>query len=280
MVWSTNQTRTHKANIMKHYNSIIKDNNPSFSIWQRWEKLITNNTSHQTRKHIFIEKEFMTPGQCLSPVNTLSRLLAINSPVCSPLMLYFLSYKSYWHKISLHFVPRLSSTSALLTRVNTAKGAKESSKVNTHPSLFCAAAAVKRNTRQRKWLHRSEIHLPNKYGAPQIFRAKTCWSRSCSSSTVLLQMKVSHRTRCPCFRGITSCGGIWQIVPPLSYAFSALLAIAFLLLNHKVPLGIKEGIITEHLTGQDDLFSPPIPATIGTLEIWIQNKEESIYQTE
>lgn len=274
MVWSTNQTRTRKASIMKHYNSIIKDNNSSFSIWQRWEKLITNNTSHQTRKHILTEKEFMAPGQCLSPVNTLSRLLAINSPVCSPLMLYFLSYKSYWHKISLHFVPSLSSTSALLTRVNTAKGAKESSKVNSHPSHFCAAAAVKRNTRQRKWLHRSEIQLPNKYGAPQILRAKTrCWSRSCSISTVLLQMRVSHKTHCPCFREITSCGGICQIVSLLSYAFSALLAIAFLLVNHKVPQGIKEGIITEHLTGQDDLSSPPIPATIGTLEIWIQNKE-------
>lgn len=88
-----------------------------------------------------------------------------------------------------------------------------------------------------------------------------------SIPTVLLQMKISHKTGCPCFREITSCGGICQIVPLLSYAFSALLAIAFLLLNHKVPLGIKEGIITEHLTGQDDLFSPPIPATIGTLEI-------------
>lgn len=160
-MWSTNQAKTPKANIMKHYNSITKDNNPSFSIWQHWEKLITDNTSHQTRKHIFIEKEFMAPGQCLSPVNTSSGLLAINSPVCSPLMLYFLSYKPYWHKISLHFVLSLSSTSALLTRVNTAKGAKESSKVNTHPSHFCAAAAVKRNTRQRKWLHSSEIHLSN-----------------------------------------------------------------------------------------------------------------------
>lgn len=88
-----------------------------------------------------------------------------------------------------------------------------------------------------------------------------------SISTVLLQMKVSHKTCCHCFREVTSCGGICQTVPLLSYAFSALPAIAFLSLNHKVPLGIKEGIITEHLTGQDDLFSPPIPATIGTLEI-------------
>lgn len=38
-------------------------------------------------------------------------------------------------------------------------------------------------------------------------------------STMLLQIKVTHNTSCACFKKITNCGGIYQIVPPSLLCF-------------------------------------------------------------
>lgn len=63
---------------MKHYNSIIKDNNPSFtnSTALRKNPMTTIKEQHCTKQeNVFPSKEmFMALGHCLSPVGISSGL--------------------------------------------------------------------------------------------------------------------------------------------------------------------------------------------------------------